>query len=58
MARWREELRPVTDRYLDDLARTFPNARVVELRAGHAPQLETPDELEAEVETFLASLPG
>ncbi len=27
MARWREELRPVTDRYLDDLARTFPNAR-------------------------------
>ena len=27
MVRWREELRPVTDRYLDDLARTFPNAR-------------------------------
>ena len=27
MARWREQLRPVTDRYLDDLARSFPNAR-------------------------------
>jgi 4,5:9,10-diseco-3-hydroxy-5,9,17-trioxoandrosta-1(10),2-diene-4-oate hydrolase len=38
--------------------RTFPNARVVELPAGHAPQLETPDAFEAEVETFLASLPG
>jgi TRAP-type C4-dicarboxylate transport system substrate-binding protein len=27
MAQWREGLRPVTDRYLDDLARSFPNAR-------------------------------
>jgi 4,5:9,10-diseco-3-hydroxy-5,9,17-trioxoandrosta-1(10),2-diene-4-oate hydrolase len=38
--------------------RTFPNARVVELSAGHAPQLETPDAFEVEVSTFLASLPG
>jgi TRAP-type C4-dicarboxylate transport system substrate-binding protein len=28
MAQWREGLRPVTDRYLDDLARSFPNARI------------------------------
>jgi TRAP-type C4-dicarboxylate transport system substrate-binding protein len=27
MAQWRQELQPVTDRYLDDLARSFPNAR-------------------------------
>jgi hypothetical protein len=27
MAQWRDELRPVTDRYLDELARSFPNAR-------------------------------
>jgi TRAP-type C4-dicarboxylate transport system substrate-binding protein len=27
MARWRQELQPVTDRYLDDLARSFPTAR-------------------------------
>jgi TRAP-type C4-dicarboxylate transport system substrate-binding protein len=27
MAQWREGLRPVTDRYLDDLAHHFPNAR-------------------------------
>ncbi len=38
--------------------RTFPNARVVEFRAGHAPQLETPDAFEAEVEGFLAALGG
>lgn len=34
----------------------FPRARVVELPAGHAPQLETPDRFEAEVERFLAGL--
>jgi TRAP-type C4-dicarboxylate transport system substrate-binding protein len=28
MAQWRAALRPVTDRYLDDLAHTFPNARI------------------------------
>jgi hypothetical protein len=28
IAQWREGLRPVTDRYLDDLARSFPNARI------------------------------
>jgi pimeloyl-ACP methyl ester carboxylesterase len=38
--------------------RSFPHGRVVEFHAGHAPQLETPDEFEAEVATFLASLPG
>lgn len=38
--------------------RSFPAARVVELQAGHAPQLETPDAFETEVETFLASLSG
>jgi TRAP-type C4-dicarboxylate transport system substrate-binding protein len=27
MAQWRDALRPVTDRYLDELARSFPNAR-------------------------------
>jgi TRAP-type C4-dicarboxylate transport system substrate-binding protein len=27
MVQWRDELRPVTDRYLDELARSFPNAR-------------------------------
>ncbi len=27
MAQWREGLRPVTDRYLDDLAKLFPGAR-------------------------------
>lgn len=27
MAQWREGLRPVTDRYLEDLTKTFPNAR-------------------------------
>jgi 4,5:9,10-diseco-3-hydroxy-5,9,17-trioxoandrosta-1(10),2-diene-4-oate hydrolase len=36
--------------------RTFPNARVVELPAGHAPQLETPEAFEAEVEGFLRAL--
>jgi pimeloyl-ACP methyl ester carboxylesterase len=36
--------------------RTFPNARVVELAAGHAPQLEMPDAFEAEVTRFLAAL--
>ena len=35
---------------------TFANARVVEFRGGHAPQLETPDAFEAEVATFLAAL--
>lgn len=34
----------------------FPNARVVELAGGHAPQLETPDQFETEVERFLAAL--
>jgi pimeloyl-ACP methyl ester carboxylesterase len=38
--------------------RTFPNARVVEFPAGHAPQLETPDEFEREVDTFLHALAG
>jgi TRAP-type C4-dicarboxylate transport system substrate-binding protein len=28
MAEWRRELQPVTDRYLDELTRSFPNARV------------------------------
>jgi hypothetical protein len=28
MAEWRQELQPVTDRYLDELTRSFPNARV------------------------------
>lgn len=27
MAQWRQQLQPVTDRYLDELARSFPNAR-------------------------------
>ena len=27
MARWRQELQPVTDRYLDELTRSFPNVR-------------------------------
>ncbi|MEO6027125.1 MAG: alpha/beta hydrolase [Candidatus Binatia bacterium] len=36
--------------------RTFPQARVVTLPAGHAPQLETPEAFEAEVESFLAEL--
>jgi len=35
---------------------TFPQARVVKLPAGHAPQLETPEPFEAEVESFLATL--
>ena len=26
MARWRQELQPVTDRYLDELTRSFPLA--------------------------------
>jgi len=34
----------------------FPNARVVELAGGHAPQLETPDQFETEVAGFLAAL--
>ena len=38
--------------------RSFPNARVVEFPAGHAPQLETPDAFEAEVERFLQGLPA
>jgi 4,5:9,10-diseco-3-hydroxy-5,9,17-trioxoandrosta-1(10),2-diene-4-oate hydrolase len=33
----------------------FPNARVETFDAGHAPQLETPDELAASVARFLAS---
>jgi len=37
--------------------RTFPDARVVEFRAGHAPQLETPEAFEAEVEAFVRALP-
>ena len=39
-------------------SRAFPNARVVELPAGHAPQLETPAAFEGEVEGFLGSLPA
>ena len=38
--------------------RTFRDARVVELRAGHAPQLETPEAFEAEVSRFVAGLDG
>jgi len=38
--------------------RCFPNARVVRFKAGHAPQLETPDAFEAEVEGFLRTLPA
>ncbi len=34
--------------------RTFPNARVVEFAAGHAPQLEVPAAFEDEVARFLA----
>jgi pimeloyl-ACP methyl ester carboxylesterase len=37
--------------------RTLPNARVVEFRAGHAPQLETPEAFEREVAGFLDTLP-
>jgi pimeloyl-ACP methyl ester carboxylesterase len=37
--------------------RAFPNARVVEFRAGHAPQLETPEAFEREVARFLDTLP-
>jgi 4,5:9,10-diseco-3-hydroxy-5,9,17-trioxoandrosta-1(10),2-diene-4-oate hydrolase len=33
---------------------TFPHARLVTFRAGHAPHLETPDAFEAELERFLA----
>ena len=32
MTQWREQLRPVTDRYLEDLARSFPNARAAYAR--------------------------
>lgn len=38
--------------------RTFPHARVVEFRAGHAPQLETPEAFEREVMAFLETLPA
>ncbi len=38
--------------------RTFPHARVVEFPAGHAPQLETPEEFEREVAAFIADLPA
>lgn len=38
--------------------RTFPNARVVEFDAGHAPQLEMPDAWTAEVQRFLEALPA
>lgn len=38
--------------------RTFPRARVVEFRAGHAPQLETPDAFEREVAGFVDALPS
>lgn len=37
---------------------TFPNARVVELHAGHAPQLEMPEAFEREVAQLLAALPS
>jgi 4,5:9,10-diseco-3-hydroxy-5,9,17-trioxoandrosta-1(10),2-diene-4-oate hydrolase len=36
--------------------RSFPNARIVEFDAGHAPQLETPDAFAEEVERFVAAL--
>jgi 4,5:9,10-diseco-3-hydroxy-5,9,17-trioxoandrosta-1(10),2-diene-4-oate hydrolase len=36
--------------------RTFPNARVVEFAAGHAPQLEMPNAFADEVERFVAAL--
>lgn len=38
--------------------RTFPNARVVKFRAGHAPQLETPEAFEEEVARFVDGLHG
>jgi pimeloyl-ACP methyl ester carboxylesterase len=38
--------------------RTFPRARVVELAAGHAPQLELPDAFEREVDAFIRTLPA
>ena len=38
--------------------RTFPDARVVEFDAGHAPQLETPEAFADEVERFLSTLPA
>jgi 4,5:9,10-diseco-3-hydroxy-5,9,17-trioxoandrosta-1(10),2-diene-4-oate hydrolase len=34
----------------------FPRARVVEMPGGHAPQLETPEAFEREMEAFLSSL--
>jgi pimeloyl-ACP methyl ester carboxylesterase len=34
----------------------FPHARVVEMPGGHAPQLETPEAFEVEMESFLAGL--
>ncbi len=37
--------------------RRFKQARVVELDAGHAPQLETPEAFESEVAAFIAALP-
>jgi pimeloyl-ACP methyl ester carboxylesterase len=52
----------VRDRFLQlrrslPALRRFPSVRVVELPAGHAPQLETPAEFEAEVATFLSTIP-
>jgi 4,5:9,10-diseco-3-hydroxy-5,9,17-trioxoandrosta-1(10),2-diene-4-oate hydrolase len=38
--------------------RTVPNATVERFAAGHAAHLETPDEFEAAVERFLATLPA
>jgi len=38
--------------------RTVPNATVERFAAGHAAHLETPDELEAALERFLATLPA
>jgi pimeloyl-ACP methyl ester carboxylesterase len=35
---------------------SFPNGRLVKFDAGHAPQLETPEEFEAEVAAFLRAL--
>ena len=36
--------------------RTFPDARVVEFDAGHAPQLEMPEAFADEIERFLSAV--
>ncbi len=37
--------------------RTFPNARILRFKAGHAAHLETPDEFEHALDDFLKALP-